>query len=248
MDYFNSKDYVDYLIKHFNIIDDAASEIKRPDLTVVDKYVSQLNITKQEKILEIGCGLGRVLDWMNKKYLCDVAGIDVCEDAIGMAKKNLPHFSQQILCAPVEKIPFNDGSFDFVICWGVYDLTKQDNALSEMARVLKIGGKILLTGRNDNYHTTDDEAKIAEINIIKKGIPISYTDYSLFKTFSEQIGLKIEKNDFFEFRGDFAVLKGKNQEPERFYEYLAVLTKEKETAKYHQNSFYSKHSKVLPKE
>ena len=44
-----------------------------------------------------------------------------------------------------EKLPFGDETFDFVVCSDVLHLTKKQEAIAEMRRVLKPGGHMLIT-------------------------------------------------------------------------------------------------------
>ena len=50
-----------------------------------------------------------------------------------------------------EDIPYNDSSFDLLFCSGVFMFTKQDKALSEFNRVIKDGGKLLITANGIGY-------------------------------------------------------------------------------------------------
>ena len=143
----------------------------------------------------------------------------------------------------MEKIPFQNDQFDFVFALGVFDCTQQDAALAEMLRVSKIGGKILLTGKNHYYNEDDDEAKAAEMGARAKGEPNYFTNYS-------EMCLQIANNQhsiidqkLFKYRGDFAYLD--NQEcniGDRFYEFILVV--EKCSANINFTNFSSSKSKV----
>jgi SAM-dependent methyltransferase len=53
---------------------------------------------------------------------------------------------------PLPEVPFADASFDFVLCWGVLHYLVAEtvpDALSEILRVLKPGGRVFLTLRSD---------------------------------------------------------------------------------------------------
>ena len=114
----------------------------------LDKQVSS------QKGIEIGCG--------NGKHLCirndlDIIGIDSCEKFVDICtKKNIRVF-QQNCC----NLTFTDNSFDYAMSVAVFHHLSTDirryNALKEMIRILKPGGKGMIsvwsleqTNRNNN--------------------------------------------------------------------------------------------------
>lgn len=103
-------------------------------------------LEKEKVILDFGCGNGAILREMailnpEARYI----GIDVSGVALEAAKKKLPA-TVFYKVGDGEKFPLSDKSIDFVfsseVLEHVYDI---ENALSELQRVLKPGGKILLT-------------------------------------------------------------------------------------------------------
>jgi ubiquinone/menaquinone biosynthesis C-methylase UbiE len=74
----------------------------------------------------------------------DVVGVDGSEDMLRQARALNP--SSEIYCADVERLPFPDAFFDFVLCIEVLRyLPQSSECLREMARVLKPGGMCLFT-------------------------------------------------------------------------------------------------------
>jgi len=191
------------------------------------------------KVLDVGCGWGRLFPIYFKRRL-EVFGVDISEKMVEEARKNFPN--AVISLSEAEKLPFKNGTFNFVVCFGVFDATFQNESLGEMLRVLKIGGKVLLTGKNANYFSDDKEAFAAEIGAIKKGEPNYFTDYQkLIKEITKN-GHKIISTYFFKRRGDFSkkIFSKKIFEKEKFYEYLLIIQKEKNDFNF--EKFYKKHS------
>jgi len=100
------------------------------------------------KILDAGCGSGRNIVWFMRNSF-DVFGIDIDEDAVArirkLAKTLAPDLSpENFQKAALESIPFQNESFDWVICNAVLhfaeDRSQFDRMLVEMWRVLKPGG------------------------------------------------------------------------------------------------------------
>lgn len=226
--YFNTPEYLDYLIKNFDLIDSSLGRditCQRPDINLILNYTDKLRIRGSESLLEIGCGLGRLLEFFRSHYKITPSGVDVSESAIKEAKERLPSLNQNLKCSSAEELPFKDCEFDFVLCWAVFDLTDQGKALSEMIRVLKPGGSILLTGKNNNFMDDDSEALAAEIGSRNKGIPNHYTDYKLLTEAIHKNGGNIEFEHFFLRRGDFMQGKFTETLPSNFVEYCIIIKK-----------------------
>lgn len=107
---------------------------------------------KGKTVLEVGCGLGSLLSELAKAALCAV-GIDLTWKAVVMSRKRLNLFglAGETLQSDAENLPFPDGSFDYVLSWGVIHHTPDtERAISEIWRALKPGGRfgIMLYHRN----------------------------------------------------------------------------------------------------
>lgn len=99
------------------------------------------------RFLEAGCGTAA--NGLNLALRgADVAGIDLSPSAVRGARDQFARrgLTGEFLVGDVRQIPFPDTSFDFVYAGGVvehFDETSQ--AVAEMARVLDVGGRVLVT-------------------------------------------------------------------------------------------------------
>jgi ubiquinone/menaquinone biosynthesis C-methylase UbiE len=100
---------------------------------------------KNKKVLEIGVGGGVDFScWLKAGAIA--AGIDLTEAAVELTKQRLNQqgFTEevyQLAVGDVEKLKFEDESFDIVYSYGVLHHTPDtEKALSEIYRVLKKGG------------------------------------------------------------------------------------------------------------
>lgn len=227
--YFNTVEYLDYLKKNFDAPtyskDNRDETCKRPDVKLIFEYIDQLNIKAEESLLEIGCGLGRLLTFLCDRYQVVGSGVDVSKEAIRLAKERLPKIAQNIKLGTAENLPFADGTFDHVVCWAVFDLTEQGKSLAEMLRMLKAGGRLLLTGKNNLFMDDDEDALIAEIKSREKGIPNHYTDYNLLREAIQRNGGHVILEHFFLRRGDFMQGVHVTERPEKFIEYCVIIQK-----------------------
>lgn len=99
-------------------------------------------------LLDVGCGTG-VFAARVREALPNVTvwGIDLSS---GMLHKGQPRWRQltddvQPVKADSERIPFADGTFDFVTCANSFHhYPRQDRAVAEMTRVLRPGGRLMI--------------------------------------------------------------------------------------------------------
>ena len=92
-------------------------------------------------VYDLGCGNGRNMDHGSLKFI----GIDNCENFVSICKnKNL-----SVINSNITKIPLNNNSADAIICIAVFhhlsSTEKRIQSLLEMKRLVKPGGKILIS-------------------------------------------------------------------------------------------------------
>ena len=154
-----------------------------------DSIIEELGIVKGEKVLDIGCGPGTYLDDIQKKTGATGFGCDIRTDVFAMNKnKNVKLIEGDML-----RLPYSDGKFDKLFSLGVLEHDPDhDRVFGEAARVLKKGGKILLTVPNlfSFFHVTK-HVKMA-LGKWDVGYEASFTIPGL-KRLLKKHGLVIEK-------------------------------------------------------
>lgn len=103
---------------------------------------------KQGRLLDAGCGSGKYMIPLKMRGF-DVVGIDVSHAALTIAHESSKNRDLDIdfLAANIYRIPFRDGSFDIIWCFGVLQhllLMERTAAIHEFHRVLKNGGYLFI--------------------------------------------------------------------------------------------------------
>jgi len=103
-------------------------------------------IKNGQKVLDFGCGTGIIINKLNKLFSnCKFTGVDVSETAIKIAKKKNP-LTKFWVVEDGNKFPFKSFSFDTILAADVIEhVYNTESTVLEMARVLKKGGKIMIT-------------------------------------------------------------------------------------------------------
>lgn len=103
----------------------------------------RLPVAPGARLLDLGCGTGHHLAWARARGYSG-SGTDGSEAMLLEARRLNPE--AEIRLAPVDSVPFGDGTFDAVLCVEVLRyLPDVRPCVREIARVLKPGGVALVT-------------------------------------------------------------------------------------------------------
>lgn len=94
-------------------------------------------------MLDVGAGAGRLLAALAARGWTG-SGVDPSAPLIEEARERLPEAGARLLVARAEELPFPDGSFDLVIVIAVLEYTDLDQAVGELVRVLRPGGRVVV--------------------------------------------------------------------------------------------------------
>jgi len=102
-----------------------------------------------DKVLDLGCGNGRLYQLFANKSIHYV-GLDISEELIKKAQEKFPgvEFAVGDMC----ELPFPDDSYNIIYCVAAFhhlaNAEERLKSLSEMRRILKSGGKVVMTNWN----------------------------------------------------------------------------------------------------
>jgi ubiquinone/menaquinone biosynthesis C-methylase UbiE len=107
-----------------------------------------------KRILDVGCGAGQISKHLIKYADPDasITCFDLSRGMVRRARQRLKSSAPTHLVADVTMLPFAEASFDCVTCGYVLEhLPDARPGLSELARVMVPGGRLLLLTTEDNF-------------------------------------------------------------------------------------------------
>lgn len=108
---------------------------------IVLDELAQLPAGPELRVLDAGCGSGRLLDEL--RGYGHLTGLDLNPDSVEIARSR---GHDDVVQGPVEHLPWDDETFDLVISLDMVEHTADDRVtLRELRRVTKSGGYFLMT-------------------------------------------------------------------------------------------------------
>jgi ubiquinone/menaquinone biosynthesis C-methylase UbiE len=115
------------------------------DLSQIDLMLSLVNPMKKYHVLDLGCGNGRMAEYVSDKIGCTVTGIDYVPEAIESALNRIKvkKGRLQFILMNMENLAFPDGTFDLIYSVDTIFFGRNMNeTISGLKRVLKETGKM----------------------------------------------------------------------------------------------------------
>ena len=144
---------------------------KEIDPAYVDRAEIILSeMATRKKVLEIGCGRGFYLKALNEiNSEMNITGVDLNEKYLKVAREYINNKKIKITSGDATNLKFENDSFDGVVASEILEHIPDDKkALKEIERILKPGGKVIISVPNKNYPFLWD--------------PLNWTLERLFKT------------------------------------------------------------------
>ena len=117
------------------------------------RILGAAGITAQDRVLDLGCGIGNILIALAERiaFVHPAAGVDVSPDLIRIGQREIARAGLsvriELQVAPATHLPFEDCMFDVVLTSHVLKHLDDEALLAsfrEVARVLRPGGRFLL--------------------------------------------------------------------------------------------------------
>jgi ubiquinone/menaquinone biosynthesis C-methylase UbiE len=166
--------------------------------------------------LDAGCGHGRYLAALAAVAQPPgrVAGTDISERILEIAGREAERagVEAELVRANLESLPFEDGSFDLVLCSQVVEhLLAPERGLAELARILRPGGTLIVSTDNERNLVTRalNAPRSAVVRLLglrgrrrKVSFPHRAFAVSAFEELVRSSGLALEHVETFRFHLD----------------------------------------------
>lgn len=120
---------------------------------ISESFIKIYNLHFNDRILDIGCGKGFLLEAFKEKHFAQLAGLEISEYALTKAS---PDIKEHITLGNAKKLPFQDRSFDLVVSINtLHNLELPDlvDSLKEIQRVTKKNSYLCV----ESYRNEDEK-------------------------------------------------------------------------------------------
>ncbi len=149
-------DYYSQIAPGYDALHGAEQDAKTREL------LAKVELPQNATVLDVGCGTGR------SSLLLPDAQWHGIEPSPGLIAYAAPDICGRIFAGRAEDLPFGEASFDAVLCVTVLqNVTDAHKALSEMRRVLKPNGVLLLSFLRKAQHRDSYEKIVRELFHVK---------------------------------------------------------------------------------
>jgi methionine biosynthesis protein metW len=201
---------------------DEYKQVLKSDIELAKKYyLSSIKKTEQQKMLEsllvsdkkfeqsrdiadIACGGGTLsFHLANINEIAKFTLVDYLEESLEVSREVNHKFSDRFFFFKddIYDLHFPDNSFDIVFCWQtLFCLENPLQALDELLRIVKKGGRIYLSSLFNLDHDVDIYSKLYDYtrDSGKNGLCINYNTYSQ-KTINNWLFGKVAKYKIYPF-------------------------------------------------
>ncbi len=114
--------------------------------------MSRLEIAPTASVLDVGCGTGELLVRLAAKYPnARLSGLDPVPEMLAVGRTKLSE-NVDLRAGWANELPWPDGAFDVVVSCNMFHyITHPVAAVQEMERVLRPGGRFVITDWCDDY-------------------------------------------------------------------------------------------------
>lgn len=115
------------------------------DMFQLEKLLQVLNLSSMNKVLDLGCGLGKISEYISDKTGAYVLGIDVASEAINLAKKRTLDKRQRLdyQLGDLNNLALPSNSFDTIIAIATLHYTIDINkTIKQLKEILQPNGQM----------------------------------------------------------------------------------------------------------
>lgn len=129
----------------------------------IGRYLWASSAAKDRRVLDAGCGVAYGSAMLAEAGARSVVGVDLAEEVLETVRARVPP-NVRLERADLRDLPFEDGSFDLVVCFEVIEhVTDQQEVVRESARVLSPEGLLLASTPNRAVSAGDNPHHLREL-------------------------------------------------------------------------------------
>jgi 2-polyprenyl-3-methyl-5-hydroxy-6-metoxy-1,4-benzoquinol methylase len=114
----------------------------------IGRYSWAMALASGRRVLDAGCGTAYGSAMLAAGAATSVVGVDRAESVLASVRGDMPD-NVELATADLRELPFNDDSFDLVVCFEVIEHIAEPGAvLDELTRVLEPNGILLVSSPN----------------------------------------------------------------------------------------------------
>jgi ubiquinone/menaquinone biosynthesis C-methylase UbiE len=139
-------------------------EKHRDEYTSLAESVSA-TLSDGSRVLEVAPGPGTFSIELAKLGTYRITGLDISATFVAMARESaaMEHVDVNFQLGDAAHMPFDDETFDFILCRAAFkNFTQPVNALSEMRRVLRVGGRAMVIDMNHDAPSAQIDAYVSQ--------------------------------------------------------------------------------------
>ena len=136
---------------------------------LTDRALRVCNLPEAARIIDVGCGVGGTLEYLQRKGRHPLIGLDPSGSLLKEAGQRLER--QCLVRGKGEVLPFKNGSFDALFCECVLSiLADRVAALTECARVLDQAGFLVVSDVFNQEGPRQGEQEVSSQRLSSQGL------------------------------------------------------------------------------
>jgi len=145
------------------------------------------------EVLDVGCGTGMFARALSRHLDCRIEGIDISAASLEMAGIQSGYDQLHRHDLQSTPLPFGDNAFDAAACVGVLTYIKDAaKLLGDLCRIVRPGGFILFTQRDDRWAEHEFDALICDFETRELWAPLLVSEVKPYLPKNEEFSDRVQ--------------------------------------------------------